>query len=75
VEITHLSVFFAAFREVRFSVGVSRSLVTRWPRELFAEEFKKSDLRAANSGKSFAGRRELSSSERTMMAPDFNCSL
>ena len=29
------------------------------------EESKKSDLKAANSGKSFAGRRELSSSERT----------
>jgi hypothetical protein len=34
------------------------------PRELFAAEFKKSALEAANSGKSFAGRRELSSSER-----------
>src|SRR5208337_4119939 len=39
------------------------SSFTGWPRELFAEESQKSDLRAANSGKSFAGRRELSSSK------------
>jgi hypothetical protein len=32
---------------------------TGWPKELFAEEFQKSDLKAANTRKSFAGRREL----------------
>jgi len=32
------------------------------PKELFVVEFKRSALRAVNSGKSFAGRRELSSS-------------
>src|SRR3984957_8009998 len=50
---------------------VRSSSFTGWPRELFAEESQKSDLRAANSGKCFAGRREPSSSERT--APRSSC--
>ena len=37
---------------------VRSSSFTGWPRELFAEELKKSDLRAANSGKSFPGEEE-----------------
>jgi hypothetical protein len=41
------------------SQGRSSSF-TEWPTEQFAEESRKSDLGAANSGKFFAGRRELS---------------
>jgi hypothetical protein len=40
------------------SQGRSSSFIG-WPRGLFAEGFKRSALKAANSGKSFAGRREL----------------
>jgi hypothetical protein len=39
-------------------MGQGRSLsFTEWPRALFAAEFRKSNLKATNSGKSFAGRR------------------
>jgi hypothetical protein len=49
---------------VTYSQG--RSLVfTGSPGQLFAAESRKALSKAANSGKSFAGRRELSSSERT----------
>jgi hypothetical protein len=42
--------------------GRSSSFI-RSPRELFVAAFKRSALKAANSGKSFGGRRDLSSSE------------